>query len=116
MIYLFYKFYCIKRLFVFQYRILQLQIFLFFPMPDSKRRASFQQIKLPGSHSSFAPMLPLSMLQHLLNKHPIPFGRVRYKHMRDRPDHLPILQYRAAAHALHNSARFMQQLFIGYMK
>ena len=85
-------------LFVFQYNIFHLQIFLCFPVRDRKRRANIRQIKLPESHSSFSLMLPLSMLQHLLNKHPIPFGRVRYKHMRDRPDHLPILQYRAAAH------------------
>ena len=95
---LFYEFHCIMGLFVFQYKILHLQIFLCFPVRDRKRRANIRQIKLPVFHSSFSPMLPFSMSKHLLNKHPIPFRRVRYKHMRHGPDDFSILQDRAAAH------------------
>lgn len=41
---------------------------------------------------------PDSMLQHIFNKYPIPSGTVLYKHMSHRPNQLPILYNRAAAH------------------
>ena len=52
------------------------------------------------------------MLQHILNKYPIPSGRILHKHMRHRPDQLPILYNRRSRHALNDSAGKGQKLRI----
>ena len=53
-------------------------------------------------------------IQHILNKNPIPSRRIIYQHMRHRSNELPILNDRAAAHALHDAACLLQQTRIRY--
>ena len=62
---------------------------------EQKKTQLFSNFQLRSFLSLSAQPL---MLKHLLNKHPIPFRRVRYKHMRHGPDDFSILQDRAAAH------------------
>lgn len=56
------------------------------------------------------------MLQHILNKYPIPPGRVLDEHMGYRSDQFPILNNRTAGHSLHHAAGQLQKLRIGDLK
>ncbi len=61
-------------------------------------------------------LLISSIIQHILNKYPIPFLRVVYQHMRNRPDQLPILKNGRTGKPLHNSSCKAQEVFIHNMK
>lgn len=55
---------------------------------------------------------PPSMLQHILNKNPIPLPRILHQHMGHRPDELPVLDDGAVAHErVKERATYFDRLF-----
>ena len=59
---------------------------------------------------------PLSLLQHILNKYPVPPGWVVYEYVGDGTDYLAILDDRGAGHSLYHSACQVYESIVGHVE